>query len=279
MKIIIKSKGGPGSGNFDHAGIPGSVGGSAPTEIIDAATMKKAPATEKRLAKKKAEEEAAELAWKTKIPVHFGNNLWVTSKVTKMLEPEELESAMAQLKAMTEGKPVRLAIPSTVLQEYVLPEGRFKNQHETGTSGGTLDPSLRLEAERNVFGFGLTKPKYCPIYGYIDSPLGDGSQYGDVVVVFKPHVRKMTTVTVGDSFANMLKLEVSPSPIENLGPACLDHAYDRKSRTLQGDYIEAQIHGGLTLDDIDFIDLSHVYSDYKESIIPMLDARGIRYTE
>ena len=58
----VGEKGGPGSGNFGHAGIPGSVGGSAPTEIIDAAAMKKAHAAEKRLAKKKAEEEAAELA-------------------------------------------------------------------------------------------------------------------------------------------------------------------------------------------------------------------------
>lgn len=31
MKIIIKSKGGPGSGNFNHKGIPGHQGGSAPT--------------------------------------------------------------------------------------------------------------------------------------------------------------------------------------------------------------------------------------------------------
>ena len=28
MKILVRIKGGPGSGNFDHAGIPGSVGGS-----------------------------------------------------------------------------------------------------------------------------------------------------------------------------------------------------------------------------------------------------------
>ena len=34
MKIIIKVKGGPGSGNYGHAGIPGSVGGSAPTSSV-----------------------------------------------------------------------------------------------------------------------------------------------------------------------------------------------------------------------------------------------------
>jgi len=31
LKIIVKTKGGPHSGNFDHAGIPGHQGGSAPT--------------------------------------------------------------------------------------------------------------------------------------------------------------------------------------------------------------------------------------------------------
>ena len=34
MKIIVKVKGGPHSGNFGHAGIPGSVGGSAPTSSV-----------------------------------------------------------------------------------------------------------------------------------------------------------------------------------------------------------------------------------------------------
>lgn len=38
MKIIIKSKGGPGSGNHNHAGIPGQVGGSAKSAISLAAT-------------------------------------------------------------------------------------------------------------------------------------------------------------------------------------------------------------------------------------------------
>jgi len=33
LKIIVKTKGGPHSGNFDHAGIPGHQGGSAPTTL------------------------------------------------------------------------------------------------------------------------------------------------------------------------------------------------------------------------------------------------------
>jgi len=39
MKIIVRIKGGPGSGNHGHRGIPGSVGGSAPNyaSIIDSA--------------------------------------------------------------------------------------------------------------------------------------------------------------------------------------------------------------------------------------------------
>jgi len=35
MKILVKVKGGPGSGNYDHAGIPGSVGGSAPSGTVE----------------------------------------------------------------------------------------------------------------------------------------------------------------------------------------------------------------------------------------------------
>jgi len=35
MKILVKVKGGPHSGNFDHAGIPGHQGGSAPSFSIE----------------------------------------------------------------------------------------------------------------------------------------------------------------------------------------------------------------------------------------------------
>ena len=42
MKILVRIKGGPGSGNHGHRGIPGSVGGSAPkASVVVPVTMKK----------------------------------------------------------------------------------------------------------------------------------------------------------------------------------------------------------------------------------------------
>lgn len=41
MKIIVSFKGGEGSGNFDHAGIPGHVGGSAPGKGSDSPSTAK----------------------------------------------------------------------------------------------------------------------------------------------------------------------------------------------------------------------------------------------
>jgi len=293
MKITIKTKGGPGSGNWAHIGRQGVVGGSASRdsgmsisrgsdwlERYEAKAGHSHPfkvviEKDREEARKKAEAEAR----KNRIPINEDTKAEVEKYVRRNYSLKELEIAMNTLEEMTAGKPVSIRVPSEILIDYILPQGKFKNQHETGTSKGTLDPKRRVEAERNGFGNDLRKPEDFPIYGYIDSKLGNADHYGDVRVVFNPAVRRRTTITVGDSLDNLENRHVVPSPIDKLGIECFDTNINGSTGKFYGRYIEAQIHGGLTLADIDFIDLSHVNAYHKNSIISMLDARGIRYTE
>lgn len=171
----------------------------------------------------------------------------------------------------------------------IMESGRFKNQLETGRSGGAYDPSLRREVSDSyfygpsIFGkhdFEIEK------YGYLKPPkkVGYGDDvdwYGKYEMEFKPNVRKRMTVSNGDSFNNyqhsrygrgMNGTPIVPAVPETYinwvaAPADLEYGMateDRFKEVLDDlksyhrptfrpgneDYIEAQYHGPLTVDDI-----------------------------
>lgn len=100
-----------------------------------------------------------------------------------------------------------------------LQDGSFKNQHESGSSGGFFSPKTRARFENRLFnvpienGSGM-KDSDRPVYGLLvpryngsDSTRnyynnGPGSWYGDgITVVFKREsVLNQATLTIGDSF-------------------------------------------------------------------------------
>jgi len=137
----------------------------------------------------------------------------------------------------------------------ILDDGRFKSQFETGTSGGALNQEYRAAAE--TFMFGVPKAQEVTqraIYGYMrmEGARDSASWYGDVLMDLKPAVRSRTTVTWGDS----LGLEAQPSPLTavratSYNPNAMGGrgALPRPGR-FGSPYTEAQIHGGLSADDI-----------------------------
>lgn len=137
----------------------------------------------------------------------------------------------------------------------ILDDGRFKSQFETGTSGGALNQEYRAAAE--TFMFGVPKAQAVTeraIYGYMrkEGMSDSASWYGDVLMDLKPAVRSRTTVTWGDS----LGLEAQPSPLTavratSYNPNAMGGrgALPRPGR-FGSPYTEAQIHGGVTADDI-----------------------------
>lgn len=153
----------------------------------------------------------------------------------------------------------------------VLRDGRMKTQFETGSSRGAYDPSLRASVESELWDipvdYAATKRA---IYGYLESPhdvAGGGvQQYGGLVVRLKPAVRQRTTFTMSDSLGG----DMVPSPINapraaSLRPGQAAKALQTESRNIneyfygkagysaervQSSYIEAQVHGGVAVDDM-----------------------------
>ncbi len=133
-----------------------------------------------------------------------------------------------------------------------------------------------------------------PIYGYVMTrSAGDTGnrqgQYGEVSVVLKPEVSARTTVTHGDSFdtydppAPVPFNDVERASAERLAMAASGLGYGKPS------YVEAQIHGGVTLDDIDYIEVPAKFTTWNvekgqydtvtvasmQKMFPGLDVRAV----
>ena len=174
--------------------------------------------------------------------------------------------------------------------EKAIRAGRFKNQFETGTSGGLKNLEVRRRLEANLMGIPLDAEDAArPIYGYLnDGTIDQGwlKQYGGTRVVFRrDRVAPRTTFTGGDSLsanaalgkadaADLAKLtddqiydaqvlQTLPQPLNAPTHRALPlHKYTAPARYRDGvpndlrgfhDYMEAQIYGPRTLDDVEEI--------------------------
>lgn len=172
--------------------------------------------------------------------------------------PKAFKSEVAHVRELAD-EPVKSRVSEDVLLS-ILADGRFKTQHETGTSNGMLDPTRRDEREAQMFGVPMTRP----FYGYVLHPNAEGerptyqSSYGEVAVVFNDDVRMRTTITGGDS---LTRAATAPLPVNEIAGASDERiraAFTEGGGDFYGSsaftYIEAQIHGPLTVADIDHVE-------------------------
>lgn len=176
------------------------------------------------------------------------------------------------------GTPVVAVHASDLLT--ILSSGRLISASEdpygASSSGAQTFSGKRRKWEQTKVGQKLPV-EHSPIYGYLDSPFGDDEdkavtkQYGSIVFVPKKEVRTRTTYTVGDS-GPMGRQAFTPLTLDDHGylfGASVRSSYSPlfgilgKTGGLGGTassmykplmklfgYIETQVHGGLTLDDI-----------------------------
>jgi hypothetical protein len=180
--------------------------------------------------------------------------------------PEEIATlAVDTLKRAVANASVAMRITPLLLGKVL--KSAFKNQHQTGTSKGTLDPELRARWESGAFGLDqYGPPESFPLYGYMSPPgldkaIDNASSYGSVKVVFKDAVKDRTTLTAGDSLGG----SYLPTPLNDIGLTAIDgraitmtkftDAPPAKVADAVG-YIEAQIHGGLQPSDIASVQFS-----------------------
>lgn len=174
--------------------------------------------------------------------------------------------------------------------KFLCNDTEYRNQFETGTSGGSLSHELRLKWEKTLFNGiydkskGYEKVKY-GVLNITNNPEGTKScyTYGDSYLVLKSEIKKRTTFVHGDSSRQDLHIVTFsyPVPILNFLDNCnnfkskkgnreltdvIDVATGRKQFTESHKYyIEAQIHGPVHLNtDIDvlMVNKRHKGDDY-----------------
>lgn len=265
-------KGSASSGNWGHAGRQGKRGGSAPKSGVGAAMSLRTGADWQTRRDVKINPPKA-----FDIPLNKKTLNEVERHLIDFYGPHDTKKALDNFKNYLDGSDVNMRVPADIMLK-ILADGRFKNQHETGTSRGTLDNAYRLEAERNAFGDNLSKPEELPVYGYVNTydkgfrPSVSG--YGNVRIVFNENVKSRTTVTGQDSLEPFAGKDGAATPMLNPSVASLDGDLEtyRKGGLLYG-YVEAQIHGGLTTKDI-----KHVYVPDNPVLIKKLKEAKIPHT-
>ena len=172
---------------------------------------------------------------------------------------EVRSEAVDRLRAAIDGQPVIIRRATESRLRQALDDGRLKTQFETGTSSGVLDPEMRANFEAMDFDYPVDLPgARRPVYGYV-SPNGVRpaiedvsltSSYGDIQLVLRDSTRPRITVTAADSLDH--RRHVRPSPIDKIDwRSTLGHDVDYASEDyLDEHYVEAQIHGGVTWDDV-----------------------------
>jgi len=209
---------------------------------------------------------------------------------------------LAKLLKKVETEPISMRMTGDSLTA-VLKEGRVKTIHEEGILNTFTDkaPSgvspdfarqkyLRGRRSAELEYMGVPEDLAAtekPVYGHIgrlddyEDLDGDRGQpldmYGDLDVVLKDDVRGRATFTLGDSLNDRLR----PIGVENVGSATDLDLYAADGRNWDGgptlggrDYIETQIHGGVTLDDIAEVRFSVKPAD---SLIALLNEKGIQW--
>ncbi len=176
-----------------------------------------------------------------------------------------LEKARALMDEAAAG-PIKINTTVETAQE-ILDDGRFETQFESGTSGGNYDPEVRADGE--FAGLGIPRdldPALRPVYGYTE---GAARQYGEIQWVLKDSVKERATITLGDSLGGFLE-EAYDRPDQGTGligtPLLAPglegfHGEWRTDLMMRRGlssvpFVEAQIQGGVTLDDVQEVRVS-----------------------
>ena len=203
------------------------------------------------------------------------------------------EQARAAVVRMRDNSAVYMAMPSSTLRNKIIKgDKRFKNSLETGKGSFKTVAEARVPLERSILGIAsnIDKIDDFPKYGFmsgkdaIDTKEIVGFGYGDTFVKFKTqNIAGRTTMTLGDSFNHNAGKPRGRVGSGNAPPVKLDDPDARfwqpYSAGVQGrevewtdkfakelneaqtlgqagartEYVEAQIYGKVTLDDVETV--------------------------
>lgn len=283
-KVVVISKGGPGSGHHGHVGRPGKVGGSLPDKGGYAYTE----VSMARLLQRPADTNTA-----AKVREEGWSNIMQMAEWNDMSTDEYVEKTMENVKWHLEECDIAVRVPLSKL-DTILSEGHLKTWKESKESGGYLDSEYeRAKMESQVLGVPLEAGVgERPIYGYFTRDKNGREandtwlmQYGEVVLKLKPHIKDRSTFTDSDSLDYGVYSRLYPSPVNhpsifslfgvtNQTDVLHYWAPDSSHNPDNTIYWEAQIFGGVTLSDIDEIILPSAPTG---SLKDLLDSSGVSW--
>lgn len=218
------------------------------------------------------------------IELEATNNKWIAAIYNS---PEDIKS-IEDLKALADltqealadayRRPVSITVPTRAINDIVS-DGRVHSIHHPDVVGTKYDLYVKNRSayEHEVMGVPLDRPvEDMPIYGWgrrKDSGATIG--YGDTTIQLKKEVNQRTTYTVGDSM-NQAVIPIWGEDIENAhmsemvmrsqwaveyylqnddGQSVMERSWREGplGQHMWANYVEAQVHGGVTLDDIEGI--------------------------
>jgi len=218
---------------------------------------------------------------------------------------EKLKGILAE---MVDNSEYRMRLPHDVLEKVL--ESKFKNQFEVGRSRGSYSPGNRRNASNKLFGTNMWEMEDSDyeIYGYLgDKDIlrdsfgigSDPSQYGHLIVTFKRNmIEQKTTFTIDDSLSIGINDRCVASRTVDIVPTngrlsslSVIRGTNWKDEFLNiginpgnvcketgASYVEAQYHGGITIDMIESIHISHDagYEDFEYAVKEKLRELGIK---
>lgn len=205
---------------------------------------------------------------------------WYNSHIENQLSADDINASSEALKKVIDNSAYSMRFRSANIDKLI-ESGRFMNQFETGTSGGTLNAKYRRQATNQLFGLSgkrLKKPEF-EKYGYFGNKdaykdfaynltsYNGVFQYGDVIIHFKKDkVANKTTFTVNNSLGPAVsKKLVADNPnrpnLVGIDNRVLKEKVDllktgkietpeEASKALGVRYLEVQYHGDVNLSDV-----------------------------
>lgn len=205
---------------------------------------------------------------------------WYNSHIESQLSADEINASSEALKKVIDNSAYSMRFRSANIDKLI-ESGRFMNQFETGTSGGTLNAKYRRQATNQLFGLSgkrLKKPEF-EKYGYFGNKdaykdfaynltsYNGVFQYGDVIIHFKKDkVANKTTFTVNNSLGPAVSKKVVADNPNRPNLIGIDNRVLKKtvdllktgkietpeeaSKALGVRYLEVQYHGDVNLSDV-----------------------------
>lgn len=280
-QLMSAQKGGPGSGNWGHAGRSGKEGGSV--------GRGRGSGVESRESRKKPKSSFQSRIDSSEIVSR--RNQHASALESAGISRDQARSAIQRI---AEGGTPSIRLGPKAL-EGMVDKGYYTNTFETGVLTPT-SLAIRAKIEENILGIPADAlASEHPVYGYMrfdDFSGGIQGTYGAYELRLKPEVLDRASMTLGDTWrgymSDVTSTSVRDPDIEGI-PKSLVQAQNVKTREsftrfAKGEgsrrefletieYVELQIHGGVKLSDIDRI-IDHDGS-FTEGIAKYFEQFGI----